>query len=161
MGYKTCPPECQLEATCVHAAINRLHHSRERDSSLAKKENRFLFLSFYLSKKILNTNTIFYNIQLDEFTKILLLSETYRRPIGDLLETHGRPIGHPSEIDMPHQRPIRDRHASLETHQRPTCLIGDRHASLETGMPYRRPTCLIKDRHASSETHKKYISCLT
>ena len=52
-----------------------------------------------------------------EFTKILLLSETYRRPIRDLLET-----------DMPHRRPtclIRDQHASSETHWRPTCLIRD------------------------------------
>ena len=36
-----------------------------------------------------------------EFTKILLLSETHRRPIGD-----------PSETDMPDRRP---RHASSET----------------------------------------------
>ena len=35
-----------------------------------------------------------------EFTKILLLSETYRRPIGD-----------PSETDMPDRKP---RHASSE-----------------------------------------------
>ena len=57
-----------------------------------------------------------------EFTKILLLLETYQRPIGDLSETHRRPtfligdstcfirptylIGDPSEIDMPHPRPI-------------------------------------------------------
>ena len=90
-----------------------------------------------------------------EFTKILLLSETYRRPIRDLSETHRRPtcfIGDPSETDMPHRRPtclIGDQHASSETdmpHQRPTCLIGD---PSET---HRRPTCLIRDRHASSET---------
>ena len=68
-----------------------------------------------------------------EFTKILLLSETYRRPISDLLETHWRPIGDPLETDMPHRRPIGDRHASSETHRRP---IGD---PLETNMPHRRP----------------------
>ena len=40
---------------------------------------------------------------LDEFTKILLLSETHQRPtclIGDQLET-----------DMPDRRPNRDQHA--------------------------------------------------
>ena len=54
--------------------------------------------------------------------EILLLSETYLRPIGD---QHAS-----SETDIPHRRPI-----------------GDRHASSETDMPYRRP---IGDRHASS-----------
>ena len=52
-----------------------------------------------------------------EFTKILLLSETYLRPIGD--------------IDMPHRRQ--------------TYPIGNQHAPSETDMPvetYRRPTCL-------------------
>ena len=80
-----------------------------------------------------------------EFTKILLLSETYRRPIRDLSETHRRPtcfIGDPSETDMPHRRPMGDRPASSETHRRPTCLIGD---PSETDMPHRRPTCLIGD----------------
>ena len=70
-----------------------------------------------------------------EFTKILLLSQTYQRPIGDLSETQRRPtclIGDPSDTDMPYRRPIRDRHASSETDV---------------------PTCLM-------ETHKKYISCL-
>ena len=42
-----------------------------------------------------------------EFTKIVLLSETHRRPIGDLLET-----------DMPDRRP---RHASTETLLKLTC----------------------------------------
>ena len=103
----------------------------------------------------------------NEFTKILLLSETYRRPIEDPSETHRRPtcfIGDPSETDMPHRRPIGDQHVSSEIHQRPTCLIGDRLASSETprrptyfigdpsetDMPHRRS---IEDQHASSETH--------
>ena len=83
--------------------------------------------------------------------------------IEDLLETHRRPIRDQLETDMPYWRPNRDQHASSETHQRPTCLIGDPfetdmphwrpmrdwHASLET---HRRPTCLIGDRHALSKT---------
>ena len=101
-----------------------------------------------------------------EFKKILLLSETHRRPIGD-----------PSETDMPDWRPIRDGHASLENnmhHRRPTCIIGDRHASSET---HQRLTCLVrdqlacletdmsqgrpnKDQHASSETNQR-LKCLT
>ena len=40
------------------------------------------------------------NIIIFEFTKILLLSETFRRPIGD-----------PSDTDIPDRRPIGDRHA--------------------------------------------------
>ena len=65
----------------------------------------------------------------DEFTKILILSKTYQRPIRDPSETNmpeRRPIG---EIDMPHWRP--------------TCLIGD---PLETDMPdktHQRPIFLI------------------
>ena len=47
--------------------------------------------------------------------KILLLTETYWRPIGDLSETQRRPIG-----------------------DRSICLIRDRS---ETNMPDRRPTC--------------------
>ena len=53
-----------------------------------------------------------------EFTKILLLSETYQRPIGDRdawSETHRRHIG--------------DRHASSKTS---TCFIGETHL---------KPTC--------------------
>ena len=100
------------------------------------------FLIWYVHSRIFNLVCSFTNFQSGlfihewlnrEFTKILLLSETYRRLIGD-----------PSETDLPHRRPI-----------------GDRHASSETDMPHRRPTCFIGDRHASSETHKKYISCLT
>ena len=64
-----------------------------------------------------------------EFTKILSLSETYRRPAGDLSNTH----------------------------QRPTCLIGDRHVQSETDMPNQRPTCLIGDLHAWSETSTCFI----
>ena len=45
----------------------------------------------------------------NEFTKILLLSETYRRPIRDLSETHRRPLGDLLETDMPDWRPIGDR----------------------------------------------------
>ena len=92
-----------------------------------------------------------------EFTKILLLSETHRRPIRDLLETdmpdrEFTKILLLSEIyPETYQRHIGD---LWETHWRPTCLIGDRsenlqrpwHASLETDMPDRRP------QHASSET---------
>ena len=76
-----------------------------------------------------------------EFTKILLLSETYRRTIGDPLETNmpnRRPTGligylsGPRRVDMLHQKPISNRHAPLETdmpyrqgtttHGRPTCI---------------------------------------
>ena len=60
-----------------------------------------------------------------EFTKILLLSETYRRPIRDLLET-----------DMPHPRPIGDQHVSSETlgHpwvSNPACWSLMRHVGLQ------------------------------
>ena len=48
---------------------------------------------------------------------------------------------------MPNRRPIGDRHASSETHRRPTCLIGD---PSET---HWGPTCLIGEKYASSETH--------
>ena len=68
-----------------------------------------------------------------EFTKILLLSETNRRPtclIGDLNMLHRRP-GHPSlETDMSDRRPVGDRHAQsktdmlVETHRRQACLHG-------------------------------------
>ena len=69
-----------------------------------------------------------------EFTKILLLSETHRRPIRDPSDTYRRPIGDPSETSTWF---IGDRHAKPVTHQRP------RHASLETDMPNQRP---IEDR---------------
>ena len=67
--------------------------------------------------------------------------------IGDLLETNRRPIGDPSETDMPLRRPtcliptclIGYRHALSEIHRRPTCLIGDRNVVSETDMPHRRP----------------------
>ena len=62
----------------------------------------------------------------------ILLSDTYRRLIGDPLET-----------DISDQRPIGDQHARLETDMprwRPT-------------LPHRRPTCPIRDRNVSSETH--------
>ena len=61
--------------------------------------------------------------------------------------THRRPIGDPSETDMPDRGSIGDRHAWSETNQRPTCLIGD---PSEIDLPHRRPTCLIG---ALSETH--------
>ena len=60
-----------------------------------------------------------------EFMKILCLSETYRRPIGELSETYRRPIRDLSEI-----------------HWRLTCMIGD---PLETDMSVQRP---IGDRNA-------------
>ena len=63
----------------------------------------------------------------NEFTKILLLSETHRRPIGNILE------GDPSETDMPDRRPIGDLNM---LHQRPTCLIRD------LDMLHQRPTCI-------------------
>ena len=83
--------------------------------------------------------------------------------IEDLFETHRRPF-RDSETNMPDWRPVGDRHASLVTHRRPTCLIGN---PSETDMPHRRPTFLIKvpletnmsdwrpnrDRHVSSETN--------
>ena len=90
------------------------------------------------------------------------LSETHRRPIRDPSETHRRPIGDqhswsethwrpsflivdPSETDMPDRRHIGDQHAWSETHRRPTCLIRD---PWKTDMPHRRP---IGDQPASSE----------
>ena len=80
-----------------------------------------------------------------EFTKILLLSETYRRPIRDRhawSETHQRPqhfIRDLLETDMPHRRPtFRIRDPSKTS----TCVIGD---PLETDMPHRR---LIGDWHS-------------
>ena len=78
--------------------------------------------SIQINKKIYN-----FIFNYNEFSKILLLSETY----GRLIE---------------------DRHASSETHRRPTCPIGDRHALLETDIPDRRPKCLIGDQQVSSET---------
>ena len=70
-------------------------------------------------------------------TKILLLSEAYRRP-RCLIEDS-------SETDMPARRPIRDWHAQPDTHRRPKCSIGDRHAPTETVMSlntHQSPTCL-------------------
>ena len=61
------------------------------------------------------------NINL-KFTKILLLSETHRRPRS---ETHRRPtclIGDPLETLIWF---IGDQHSWSENHRRPTCLIGD------------------------------------
>ena len=66
-----------------------------------------------------------------------------------------RPIRYPSETNMPDQRPVGDRHATLETdmpHWRPTCHIGDQHASTETDMPHWRP---MRDQHAYSEIHQR------
>ena len=68
--------------------------------------------------------------------------------IGVSSETSRRPIGDPSETDLPDRRFIRDRHAWSETNRRPTCLIGDRHASSETDMSDWRP---IRDTWVSSE----------
>ena len=69
---------------------------------------------------------------------------------------------------MPDRRPLGDQHDSLETHWRPTCLIGD---PTETNMSDQRPIgdpsetqviletnwrpkCQIGERHAWSETHR-------
>ena len=74
-----------------------------------------------------------------EFTKILSLSETYRRHTGDPSETEipdRRPIG---DLDMLHWRPYGDRHAPPETHWRLTFLARDRHICL-----INRLTCLIR-----------------
>ena len=93
--------------------------------------------------------TEFYKIS-SEFTKILLLSETHRRPtciIGDPLETSTCFIGDryaPSETVMLDWRPIRDRSVPSETNIPFWRPIGERHAPLETDMPvktHRRPTC--------------------
>ena len=57
---------------------------------------------------------IYTRLHVFEFTKILLLSETYRRPNIDLNMLHWRLtclIVDPSETNMPDPRPIRDRHA--------------------------------------------------
>ena len=88
-----------------------------------------------------------------DFTKILLLSEIYQRPIGNPLETYQRPIRDRHAWSENHRRPIKD---LSETHRRPTCLIGDlnmlhqrpiynQHVPLETNMPGRQP---IGDWHA-------------
>ena len=77
----------------------------------------FCFSGIYQSKAFESI------IVTDEFTKILLLSETHRRPtcmIGDPSETdmfHQIPtylIVDPSETNMLHRRPIWNRHAPLE-----------------------------------------------
>ena len=95
-----------------------------------------------------NLKSSIYKGEIYEFTKILLLSETYRRPNRDPSQTHRRPtclIGDPSETDMPDRRPIGDQNSRSETHPRPTCLIGDLYVSSENDMPHRRPTCLIRN----------------
>ena len=66
----------------------------------------------------------------NEFTKLLLLSETHRRLTCF--------IDAPSETDMPHLRPIE----TNMPHRRPTCLMGD---PSETDMPDWRP---IGDQYA-------------
>ena len=74
-----------------------------------------------------------------EFTKILLLSKTYRRTIVDLLET-----------DMSDQ----SQHAWSKTDDMPDWRrIGDQDAASETKMPHQGPTCLIGDRNASWVRH--------
>ena len=65
--------------------------------------------------------------------KLLLSSRKYhyyRRPMGDLDMLHRRHQHYSLETDMPDWRP---RHASSETHLKPTCPIVDQH------------TCLIRD----------------
>ena len=66
------------------------------------------------------------------------------------METRWRPIGDPSETNMPNQRSIGEQHAWSETHWRPACLIRNQHAWFETNMPYQRP---IRDQHVLLETH--------
>ena len=44
----------------------------------------------------------------------IIMSETYHRPIVDMLDTK-----------MPDRRPVGDQRASTETHRRPTCLTRD------------------------------------
>ena len=95
------------------------------------------------------------NSALFRFHKNIIIIETYRRLVGDLSETHRRQIyliGDPSETDMSDRRPMGDRHASLETRRRPTCLSRDQNALSKT---HRRPISLIGDQHVSSETHSK------
>ena len=87
---------------------------------------------------------LYYNFSKTRVNEILLLLETYQRPIRDVSETHWSQtflIGSPSETNM-HDR-------------RSTCLIGDIHASSETNMPDRIPTCLIGYQHVWSETLRR------
>ena len=95
-----------------------------------------------------------------EFTKILFVSETYRRPIKDLLDTQWRPIGDrhfglvdPSETNMFDRRPTSDM-----LHRRLTFHIGDQHAwsktNRETDMPNRRPI-----RHSRSSMSVSNQAC--
>ena len=58
-----------------------------------------------------------------EFTNISLLSETYQA-IRDPSQTYQRPIGDPSETNMPDWRP---QHASSETNMPNQRHIGDQH----------------------------------
>ena len=166
-----------LPSSLPNSHILALVHSNN-----LKKNSDYEFMAiitFFIFLYLLQINLQWYN--LFRFSEIYVslskrvqeniitigeLSETHRRPIRDPLETHRRPtflIGNPLETVIPDRRPIRDRHAWSETHRRPTCLIGDTsktdmpdqrpledwHASSET---HRRPTCLIGGRHASSGT---------
>ena len=86
-----------------------------------------------------------YNFYLKiEFTKVLLLSETYLRPIGDR-HAWSETLCRPRQIYGIPTSHIGDCNARSETPRRPTCAIGDRH-------PHRRLTSLwrfIGDQHAS------------
>ena len=64
-------------------------------------------------------------------------------------------IGDPAERDMPHQRPIGDRHSSLETHEKRVHkninIIGylwetHRRPIRDPSETHRRPKCLIGDK---------------
>ena len=86
---------------------------------------------------------IFIKFEIVEFTKMLLLSETHRRPIE-----------YPSHTNMPDRRP---RHTSFEIQLKPTCPsdtdipdrqpIEDQHVWPETDMPDQRPTYMLSWRH--------------
>ena len=91
----------------------------------ATKENSFIFLSF----SVILINSKHSKMGVHENISI----------IGDLSETHRRPIGDSHAWSETHQRP---QHASSETYMpdwRPTCLIGD---PSQSDMTHRRPTCL-------------------
>ena len=88
------------------------------------------------------------------------------RPIGDLEMLHLRPKHASLETHLKPTWPFWDRHAGFTTHQRPTCLVWDQYTclfrdTLETDIPNRRPT---RDRHAWLESFGvpiyKYINKL-
>ena len=115
--------------------------------------------SFFKQNKCVQNNGRKVDVHKMEFTKILLLSKTYRKSIGFPSETDMSdrwPIGDQnawSETDMPHRKPIGNWHACWS----PTRLIRDQYAWWDNDMPCLRPVIV---RYDWLETHRNYISDL-